>query len=346
MQSLTTSTTSSDLFSTSMSNCRPYTCCECNFVAASSRLLSRHKAITHSNNPLSCPLCPFVTIYQTNLLRHRREVHGILGTKGNKTCKFCPFKATDNETLIDHHTKKHQDILALAIERFAKERSHATAKPGCNKQQQQQQQQLDLPQQQQQDVISPFLTPPDKDCFDHNVTIDFPGKSFQYPSSIGTQITSDSISTSSTISKEYTDVRGKTVKTTSTWFPELESSDDLSEVESVDLDMKYVVDFVNVDPNNIRPSIVEKIKVSIEQLCLIERLEIADYLTEVKENINYSLPYKCQICPAEFKKNCSFQFHKSLHGYKGEVCCELCNYAVDFEENLFVHQQLHFSNLE
>jgi hypothetical protein len=48
-------------------------CNQCEFQATSARQLSRHKAVTHVENPLSCILCPFVTEYQTNLLRHRRE---------------------------------------------------------------------------------------------------------------------------------------------------------------------------------------------------------------------------------------------------------------------------------
>lgn len=48
-------------------------CDECDFQANSARQLSRHKAVKHNDNPLSCVLCPFVTAYQTNLLRHRRE---------------------------------------------------------------------------------------------------------------------------------------------------------------------------------------------------------------------------------------------------------------------------------
>lgn len=84
-----------------------YPCNECNFEAQSARQLSRHKAVTHVENALKCVLCPFVTVglnsflnllsiplitfivflqqaYQTNLLRHRREVHGICGSKGNQ----------------------------------------------------------------------------------------------------------------------------------------------------------------------------------------------------------------------------------------------------------------------
>ena len=59
-----------------------YPCEECDFEAQSARQLSRHKAVTHVENALKCVLCPFVTAYQTNLLRHRREVHGICGSKG------------------------------------------------------------------------------------------------------------------------------------------------------------------------------------------------------------------------------------------------------------------------
>lgn len=100
-------------------------CNQCDFQATSARQLSRHKAVTHVKNPLSCILCDFVTAYQTNLLRHRREVHGILGSKGNKSCKFCGFEADDNDTLIMHQLQAHQDILKSARERFAREKKSA-----------------------------------------------------------------------------------------------------------------------------------------------------------------------------------------------------------------------------
>ena len=102
-----------------------YPCNQCKFEATSARQLSRHKAVTHVKNPLTCILCPFVTAYQTNLLRHKREVHGILGSKGNKSCKFCGFEAEDNNTLILHQQQSHQDILKLARERFAREKKSA-----------------------------------------------------------------------------------------------------------------------------------------------------------------------------------------------------------------------------
>lgn len=102
-----------------------YPCSECSFEAASARQLSRHKAVTHVENPLKCVLCPFVTAYQTNLLRHRREVHGICGSKGNKSCKFCGFLADDNDTLIQHQFDSHQDILKTAQAKFAKEKVSA-----------------------------------------------------------------------------------------------------------------------------------------------------------------------------------------------------------------------------
>jgi len=100
-------------------------CDQCKYQATNSRQLSRHKANTHVENPLRCILCPFVTAYQTNLLRHRREVHGIYGTKGNKSCKFCGFEADDNDTLIRHQQQAHQDILKSARERFAREKKAA-----------------------------------------------------------------------------------------------------------------------------------------------------------------------------------------------------------------------------
>ncbi|RWS11843.1 zinc finger protein Xfin-like protein [Dinothrombium tinctorium] len=102
-----------------------YPCTLCEYTGSSARQLSRHKAVTHVKNPLTCILCPFVTAYQTNLLRHRREVHGILGSKGNKSCKFCGFEANDNDTLILHQQEAHKDILKSARERFAREKKTA-----------------------------------------------------------------------------------------------------------------------------------------------------------------------------------------------------------------------------
>ncbi|KAI2796834.1 hypothetical protein BLOT_013706 [Blomia tropicalis] len=98
-----------------------FPCTECNFEAQSARQLSRHKAVTHTQNALKCVLCPFVTAYQTNLLRHRKDVHGICGSKGNKSCKFCGFVSEDNDTLIHHQIEFHQDILKSAQVKFAKE---------------------------------------------------------------------------------------------------------------------------------------------------------------------------------------------------------------------------------
>ncbi|UXI19139.1 Synaptosomal-associated protein 29 [Sarcoptes scabiei] len=98
-----------------------YPCGECSFEAQSARQLSRHKAVTHTQNALKCVLCPFVTAYQTNLLRHRKDVHGICGSKGNKSCKFCGFVSDDNDTLIQHQIEFHRDILKTAQVKFAKE---------------------------------------------------------------------------------------------------------------------------------------------------------------------------------------------------------------------------------
>lgn len=39
-----------------------FPCTECNFEAQSARQLSRHKAVTHTQNALKCVLCPFVTV--------------------------------------------------------------------------------------------------------------------------------------------------------------------------------------------------------------------------------------------------------------------------------------------
>lgn len=39
-----------------------YPCGECSFEAQSARQLSRHKAVTHTQNALKCVLCPFVTV--------------------------------------------------------------------------------------------------------------------------------------------------------------------------------------------------------------------------------------------------------------------------------------------
>lgn len=99
--------------------------CVCGFEAASARHLSRHKTVAHNENTLKCKLCPFVTVYQTNLLRHRREVHGILGPRGNKTCKFCGFASVDSEILIQHQRDAHGEILKSAQEKFAKEAASA-----------------------------------------------------------------------------------------------------------------------------------------------------------------------------------------------------------------------------
>lgn len=98
-----------------------FPCTECNFEAQSARQLSRHKAVSHTQNALKCVLCPFLTAYQTNLLRHRKDVHGICGSKGNKSCKFCGFVSEDNDTLIQHQIEFHQDILKTAQAKFAKE---------------------------------------------------------------------------------------------------------------------------------------------------------------------------------------------------------------------------------
>ena len=42
-----------------------FPCTECNFEAQSARQLSRHKAVTHTQNALKCVLCPFVTVSNT-----------------------------------------------------------------------------------------------------------------------------------------------------------------------------------------------------------------------------------------------------------------------------------------
>lgn len=114
-------------------------------------------------------------------------------------------------------------------------------------------------------------------------------------------------------------------------------SPDSSSVASFNID----IDLQNLDLSNIRPSFVEKIRFHVEQLCLIEKHETEEYLQKIKSRTKHRFIFKCGSCPASFAKNFSLKFHTTLHGYDGAVSCNLCNYAVDFEENLKAHQQLH-----
>ena len=254
----------------------------------------------------------------------------------------------------------HQDILAVAVERFGKERDHATASNMSTS-----------PPTGATSIGSSNLvisngrsasssTPEEEFLSTSYTSSNGPCTSDQYslvsPITGGGITPSESCCTVTRSTKTSVSTTGAIVTSSETSLVSNSltsdavadwSEEDGSEVDSATFDnVLGDVDFNAIDLSNIRPSLVEKIEVHIEQLCLIERLETSTFLTNVKANAQHSLQYKCTICPAEFNKNCSYQFHMSLHGYPGEIVCELCNYGVDFDENLIVHHRLHFANLE
>lgn len=86
-----------------------------------------------NSEQFNCVLCPFVTNYQTNLLRHRREIHGIVGTRGHKSCKYCGHQAQTNDEIILHQQSAHQEILLRAREKFSRERRGSRSDNSHNK---------------------------------------------------------------------------------------------------------------------------------------------------------------------------------------------------------------------
>ena len=110
--------------------------------------------------------------------------------------------------------------------------------------------------------------------------------------------------------------------------------------ENLDLDF----DLSNIDASDVRPSLVEKIRFQVEQLCLIEKNETQEFLDRVKTQSKDRFLHKCPACPASFAKAYTLKFHSSLHGYDGAVRCHKCSYSVDFDECLEVHAQLHVNN--
>lgn len=110
--------------------------------------------------------------------------------------------------------------------------------------------------------------------------------------------------------------------------------------ENIDLDF----DLSNIDSSDVRPSLVEKIRNQVEQLCLIEKNETQEFLDRVKTQSKDRFLHKCPACPASFAKAYTLKFHSSLHGYDGAVRCHKCSYSVDFDECLEVHTQLHVNN--
>lgn len=117
--------------------------------------------------------------------------------------------------------------------------------------------------------------------------------------------------------------------------------------------IRFDVDFTKLDPDQeLRPSLVEKIRYHVEQLSLIEMYETTDFLAILKEKntpsgeaknlgIRQQFIHKCSVCPASFSKTWTLKFHESLHGYDGLIPCNRCNYSIDFHEVMNVHKSLH-----
>lgn len=102
-----------------MPNSGRYPCESCNYVAVSRRMLSRHTTIAHASQAFKCPLCPFVSCYQANLYRHKRDIHGL----GKITaCEICGFFASSVEELIQHKDNNHQDQIEWLKKKYANER--------------------------------------------------------------------------------------------------------------------------------------------------------------------------------------------------------------------------------
>jgi len=51
-----------------------YSCNECTYKTPSIRKLGRHKSVNHSGVKYRCEMCDFVTGYQSNYYRHRKQV--------------------------------------------------------------------------------------------------------------------------------------------------------------------------------------------------------------------------------------------------------------------------------
>lgn len=52
-------------------------CSECSYKTPSVRKLGRHKSVNHSGVKYRCEMCDFVTGYQSNYYRHRKQVHNV-----------------------------------------------------------------------------------------------------------------------------------------------------------------------------------------------------------------------------------------------------------------------------
>lgn len=121
---------------------------------------------------------------------------------------------------------------------------------------------------------------------------------------------------------------------------QLQAGNRTPDYDNLDLDF----DLSNIDATDVRPSLVEKIRFQVEQLCLIEKNETQEFLDRVKTQSKDRFLHKCPACPASFAKAYTLKFHSSLHGYDGAVRCHKCSYSVDFDECLEVHAQLHVNN--
>lgn len=51
-----------------------YSCSDCSYKTSSLRKLGRHKSVNHAGVKYRCEHCDFVTGYQSNYYRHRKQV--------------------------------------------------------------------------------------------------------------------------------------------------------------------------------------------------------------------------------------------------------------------------------
>lgn len=94
-----------------------------------------------------------------------------------------------------------------------------------------------------------------------------------------------------------------------------------------------------------RSAMAAKVRFQVEQLCLLESNETKEFLLKLRKRAKHRFIHRCPACPAAFLKANTLKFHSSLHGYGGRLRCRNCSYAVDYEQNLNLHQLLHANSV-
>ncbi|XP_077496047.1 uncharacterized protein LOC144106956 [Amblyomma americanum] len=89
-----------------------YRCESCKFVGKNRKHLTYHVSLNHSSRVYRCSLCAFVTRYQANFYRHRRNIH-----KFNRAniCEMCGQLCDNQDELVAHTCNEHPQFLDVLL---------------------------------------------------------------------------------------------------------------------------------------------------------------------------------------------------------------------------------------